>query len=144
MAQNLLRAAGTLAGPLLAKARAATIRRDLIAVAARTARHGRGNITLHLPEGWHRERQWLTCETRPADRPPKRPDQPRPGPHPHAARHTSPRTPGQEPVDRPQKRQRRHKHTRKRLVEASGLLPPHSAFNRWIEAEQQAASDVSG
>jgi hypothetical protein len=60
MSQNLLRAAGTLAGPLHAKARAATIRRDLIAVAARTARHGRGHITLHLPEGWHREQQWLT------------------------------------------------------------------------------------
>ena len=58
MAQNLLRAAGTLAGPLLAKARAATIRRDLVAVAARTARHGRGHITLHLPEGWHREHEW--------------------------------------------------------------------------------------
>ena len=38
-----------------AKARAATIRRDLIAVAARTARHGRGHLTLHLPQGWHRE-----------------------------------------------------------------------------------------
>jgi Transposase DDE domain group 1 len=60
MAQNLIRTAAALAGPLLAKARAATIRRDLIAVAARTARHGRGNITLHLPEGWHREHQWLT------------------------------------------------------------------------------------
>jgi hypothetical protein len=60
MAQNLLRAAGTLAGPLHAKARAATIRRDLIAIAARTARHGRGTITLHLPQGWHREQQWLT------------------------------------------------------------------------------------
>lgn len=42
-----------------AKARAATIRRDLIAVTARTARHGRGHITLHLPEGWHREQEWL-------------------------------------------------------------------------------------
>ena len=41
MAQNLIRAAGTLASPLHAKARAATIRRDLIAVAARTARRGR-------------------------------------------------------------------------------------------------------
>jgi hypothetical protein len=59
MAQNLLRAAGALAGPLHAKARAATIRRDLIAVAARTARHGRGHLTLHLPEYWHREQQWL-------------------------------------------------------------------------------------
>ena len=60
MAQNLVRAAGTLAGPLHAKARAATIRRDLIAVAARTARHGRGHLILHLPEYWHREHEWLS------------------------------------------------------------------------------------
>ncbi len=59
MAHNLLRAAGALASLPFAKARAATIRRDLIAVAARTARHGRGHITLHLPEGWHREHEWL-------------------------------------------------------------------------------------
>jgi Transposase DDE domain group 1 len=58
MAHNLLRAAGALASLPYAKARAATIRRDLIAVAARTARHGRGSIALHLPEGWHREREW--------------------------------------------------------------------------------------
>jgi hypothetical protein len=59
---NLLRAAGTLAGRRHAKARAATIRRDLVAVAGRTARHGRqgrGFLTLHLPEGWHRAREWL-------------------------------------------------------------------------------------
>jgi hypothetical protein len=56
---NLLRAAGALASRRHARARAATIRRDLIAVAARTARHGRGRLTLHLPEGWHREREWL-------------------------------------------------------------------------------------
>jgi hypothetical protein len=60
MAQNLVRAAGTLAGLLHAKARAASIRRDLIAVAARTARHGRGCLTLHLPEHWHREHEWLS------------------------------------------------------------------------------------
>ena len=60
MAHNLLRAAGALASLPLAKARAATIRRDLIAVAARTARHGRGHLVLHLPEGWHREHEWLT------------------------------------------------------------------------------------
>jgi len=59
MAHNLLRAAGALASLPFARARAATIRRDLIAVAARTARHGRGHITLHLPEGWHREHEWL-------------------------------------------------------------------------------------
>jgi Transposase DDE domain group 1 len=59
MAHNLLRAAGALASLPFAKARAATIRRDLIAVAARTARHGRGHLTLHLPEAWHREQEWL-------------------------------------------------------------------------------------
>jgi hypothetical protein len=59
MAFNLVRGAGALASLAFAKARAATIRRDLIAVAARTARHGRGHLTLHLPQGWHREREWL-------------------------------------------------------------------------------------
>jgi hypothetical protein len=59
MAFNLLRAAGTLAGARLARARTATIRRDLVAVAARTARHGRGHLTFHLPEAWHREHEWL-------------------------------------------------------------------------------------
>jgi hypothetical protein len=59
MAHNLLRAAGSLASLPFAKARAATIRRDLIAVAARIARHGRGHLTVHLPEGWHREHEWL-------------------------------------------------------------------------------------
>lgn len=57
MAQNLVRAAGTLAGPLHAKARAETIRCHLIAVAALTARHGRGHLTLHLPQHWHREHE---------------------------------------------------------------------------------------
>jgi len=56
---NLLRAAGALASLAYAKARGATIRRDLIDVAARTARHGRGHLTVHLPEGWHREHQWM-------------------------------------------------------------------------------------
>jgi Transposase DDE domain group 1 len=60
MTHNLVRAAGALASLPFAKARAATIRRDLIAVAARTARHGRGHIVLHLPEGWHREHEWLS------------------------------------------------------------------------------------
>ena len=56
---NLTRAAGTLAGPFHAKARGVTIRGQLISVAARIARHGRGHITLHLPEGWHREHEWM-------------------------------------------------------------------------------------
>jgi Transposase DDE domain group 1 len=59
IAHNLVRAAGALTGRRHAKARAATIRRDLIAIAARAARHGRGRLTLHLPEGWHREHDWL-------------------------------------------------------------------------------------
>jgi len=57
---NLLRAAGSLASLAYGKARGATIRRDLIDVAARTARHGHGHITLHLPEGWHRQHEWMT------------------------------------------------------------------------------------
>ena len=56
---NLLRAAGSLASLAYAKARGATLRRDLINVAARTARHGRGHLTLHLPAGWHREQEWM-------------------------------------------------------------------------------------
>jgi len=59
IAHNLLRAAGALASLAYAKARGATIRRDLIDVAARTARHGRGEITLHLPDGWHHETEWM-------------------------------------------------------------------------------------
>jgi hypothetical protein len=59
ISHNLLRAAGSLASLAYAKARGATIRADLIDVAARTARHGRGHITLHLPEGWHRDQEWM-------------------------------------------------------------------------------------
>ena len=56
MAHNLLRAAGSLASLPFAKTCAATIRRELITVAARTTRHG--HLTLHLPEGWHRQQEW--------------------------------------------------------------------------------------
>jgi hypothetical protein len=56
---NLLRAAGCLASAFHARARGATIRRDLIDVAARAARHGRGHLTLHLPQSWHRQTEWL-------------------------------------------------------------------------------------
>jgi len=63
MAFNLLRAAGTRAGTRYAKARTATVRRGLIAIPARTARHGRGNLVLHLPEGHHREQAWLNLWT---------------------------------------------------------------------------------
>ena len=63
MAHNLLRAAGTSAGTRYARARTATVRRDLIAMPARTARHGRGNLILHLPAGHHREQAWLNLWT---------------------------------------------------------------------------------
>ena len=71
ISHNLLRAAGSLASLAYAKAKGATLRRDLIDVAARTARHGRGHITLHLPEEWHREHEWMnlfeaTCRPPPA------------------------------------------------------------------------------
>jgi hypothetical protein len=67
---NLLRAAGSLASLAYGKARGATIRRDLINVAARTARHGRGHITLHLPAGWHREHEWINLLTAACGPPP--------------------------------------------------------------------------
>jgi Transposase DDE domain group 1 len=70
ISHNLLRAAGSLASLAYGKARGATIRRDLIDVAARTARHGRGHITLHLPEGWHREHEWMTLLTAACGPPP--------------------------------------------------------------------------
>jgi hypothetical protein len=57
---NLTRAAGCLAGAFFAKARGATIRSQLISVAARIARRGRGHITVHLPEGWHHETGWMS------------------------------------------------------------------------------------
>jgi hypothetical protein len=60
---NLLRAAGALASLAYARARGATIRRDLIDVAARIARHGRGHLTVHLPEGWYREHEWMNLFT---------------------------------------------------------------------------------
>jgi Transposase DDE domain group 1 len=60
MTANLTRAAGVLASPSCARARGATIRVGLITVAARIARHGRGHITLHLPEGWHRQAEWMS------------------------------------------------------------------------------------
>jgi hypothetical protein len=59
ISHNLLRAAGSLASLACAKARGATLRRDLIDVAARIARHGRGHITVHLPDGWHRQTEWM-------------------------------------------------------------------------------------
>ena len=95
IAHNLLRAAGSLASLACAKARGATLRRDLIEVAARTARHGRGHITLHLPQSWHREQEWVNLfEAACGHHRPRRPDQPRPG-------HRAPTAPGPTPASTP-------------------------------------------
>jgi hypothetical protein len=59
-AHNLLPAAGCLAGAYHAKARGATLRDDLINLAAHVAAGGRGHITVHLPEGWYHEHGWTT------------------------------------------------------------------------------------
>jgi hypothetical protein len=58
IAHNLTRAAATLAGRRYATARAATIRRHLINVAGRIARHAR-RLTIHLPEHWPWQEPWL-------------------------------------------------------------------------------------
>jgi hypothetical protein len=59
MAHNLTRAAGCLTGPWHAKARAATIRRQLINVPARIAHRAR-RILLHLPTHWPWQQHWQT------------------------------------------------------------------------------------
>jgi hypothetical protein len=58
IAHNLLRAAGTLAGPRYAVARGATLRRRIITVPARLARPARTPI-LHLPSRWPWAPAWL-------------------------------------------------------------------------------------
>jgi len=59
MAFNLTRAAATITGPRLAKARTATIRRTLITVPARIASSAR-RLRLHLPRGWPWDSAWNT------------------------------------------------------------------------------------
>ena len=58
MTHNLLRAAGTLAGPRHAVARGATLRRQIINVPARIARPQRRRV-LHLPAHWPWAEQWM-------------------------------------------------------------------------------------
>jgi hypothetical protein len=62
IAFNLTRAAARIAGPDLAKATTATIRRTLIAVPARVASSAR-RITLHLPAAWPWEVAWTQLFT---------------------------------------------------------------------------------
>lgn len=57
LSHNLLRAAGTLASIHHARARTATIRHHLIAVAARVSRSAR-RVTLHLPINWPWQAAW--------------------------------------------------------------------------------------
>ena len=60
-AHALTRALGVLASPVHALARGATIRTQLINVAARPARSGRGRITWHLPRDWPWEQHWVNA-----------------------------------------------------------------------------------
>jgi hypothetical protein len=62
IAHNLTRAAATLAGRRYATARPATVRRHLINLASRIARHARG-VTVHLPEHWPWQHPWLRLFT---------------------------------------------------------------------------------
>src|SRR2546423_961435 len=57
-AHALTRALGTLASTRHAVARGATLRTELIQVAARSARSGRDQITCHLPKEWHWPDAW--------------------------------------------------------------------------------------
>jgi hypothetical protein len=59
ISHNLLRAAGTMAGPAQAVARGATLRRTIITVPARIARPQRRPM-LHLPALWPWRDPWLT------------------------------------------------------------------------------------
>jgi hypothetical protein len=56
---NLLRAAGTMAGPAQAVARGATLRRTIVNVPARTVKPQRRPV-LHLPVDWPWAQAWLT------------------------------------------------------------------------------------
>jgi hypothetical protein len=62
IAHNLTRAAATLAGRRYATARPATVRRHLINLAGRIARHARG-VTIHLPEHWPWQELWTRLFT---------------------------------------------------------------------------------
>ena len=100
MAHNVLRAGSALASLPFTKARAATIRRDLIAVAARTARHGRGRLT-PPPARRLAPRTRMAHRLRPAPRGLTSPA----GPHPDGRNATQTPAPGQ---DKPQKGERRN------------------------------------
>ena len=62
IAFNLTRAAATLAGPELARATTATVRRKLVQVPCRVATSAR-RVILHLPLGWPWESAWTQLVT---------------------------------------------------------------------------------
>ncbi|WP_326640057.1 IS1380 family transposase [Streptosporangium sp. NBC_01755] len=70
---NLLRALGCLADSFHARARGATLRRHLISVPARIARHGRGHLTVHLPARWRWQHAWMNAFAAAHDPPPALP-----------------------------------------------------------------------
>ena len=82
IAHNLLRAAGTLAGRRHAKARAATIPRDLIAVAGAPPATAAATSPSTCPKDRTASTKGSTSGKPPAGHPSQRPDQPRTGPHP--------------------------------------------------------------
>ena len=139
---NLLRAAGCLASRFHARARGATIRADLVDVAARLARRGRSQLALHLPQYWHRESEWPALfEAACAPPPPGRPDQPRPGHRPR----TGPAPPGTTPPLTPSREPRQAAEQASGRTPTPGFIPENSSgknrtgkrstgIGRWIEA----------
>jgi Transposase DDE domain group 1 len=72
IAHNLLRAAGVLAGGPHRTARAATLRRKIVAIPARLARPQRTSV-LHLPSHWPWAKHWLTLWHNTIGHPPPQP-----------------------------------------------------------------------
>ena len=90
-AHAVTRALGALASTRHAVARGATIRRELIQIAAQPARTGRDQITWHLPRDWPWQDAWLgafTATHHPPPTPRRLAKPPRPPPGPTGNQHT--------------------------------------------------------
>lgn len=72
IAHNLTRATGCLTSRFHARARGTTLRKHLINVPARLALHGRGHITVHLPDHWPWADAWMNAFTATHRPPPAR------------------------------------------------------------------------
>jgi hypothetical protein len=105
ISHNLLRAAGSLASLACAKARGATLRHDLIDVAARTARPAAGTSPCTCPKAGTASRNGPASSKPPPARPPQRPDPPRPG-HRAPSAQAAPRQPASPPTTSGQAAQR--------------------------------------